>query len=549
MSLLFFTLWFARTVKADLFWLYLLQLKEYRFDRLRDHLKTGKGASIVFNWLTAAKLALFIALAAANLMLRPPRIAELLVLALCAVYLAEVADGLRKLKNKSLKVPKETTKAILLTTIALGSDLIVLWFLSGLPLARLAFFLLAFDLLLPLKDLMIVSLMKPLNLVLKRRLFAKAAARRAELKDLLVIGITGSYGKTTVKEMLAAILDTKFNVIKTKEHENSEVTVAKIVLEQLSNKHEIFICEMAAYREGEIKTVSDIVKPKVGVFIGANEQHLALFGSMEKIMAGEGGGELLESLGQGSLGIFNGNNPYSAELHKKTSIKKIICYAEYDPAHPVNHTSDLYATGVAAKTDSVSFKIHSRRNPKGQEFKLNMPGVQNVENLLLCAALSEELGMSLEEISRAAEKIKPMARSMTLLHGKGGLNLIDSTYSSNPNGTRAHLEYLKLWPAAKKVVIMPCLIELGKAAERIHREIGELLALRADVAIIASRDQFDAIKSGFYDKARIAGDKKRILFSEDTAEIMKIVKTETKSGDVVLLEGRLPENVVKALKK
>jgi len=545
-------LWLVRTVKADFFWIYLLQLKEYRLDRFRDHLKTGKGLSIVLNYQTALKVVLFFGLMGASFINTPIQITRLLIFALVAVYIAESVVAFKKLQNKSLKLPKKTTKAIILTAITVGFNfLIIELFLNNDPV-RLAFYLLGFDLLQPFKNLFLVGVVKPLNFILKRKLFAQATTHRAELKNLLVIGVTGSYGKTTTKEMLATILESKFNVVKTREHENTEVAIAKFVLESLSSTHEIFICEMGAYREGEIKTISDIVQPKIGVFVGANEQHLALFGSMEKTMAGEGGGELLNSLSKGALGVFNGNNSYSGELYHKAKIAKRICRAEYESYHPVNHTADIYATNIMPETNSVTFKVHSRRNPHGEDFKLNMPGEHNIENLLLCINVAEELGMSLKEISAEVKKIKPMERSMSLIKGKNGLNIIDSTYSSNPNGVKAHLNYLKLWGEVKKIVIMPCLIELGPASEKIHREIGELLFEKADVTIVTTRDQFDAIKIGFYNKAKSAnekGGKKRIIFSEDIAEIIKIIKDETKSGDVVLFEGRSNENIIKALKR
>jgi hypothetical protein len=150
MNLIFLALWLMRTVKADLFWLYLIQLKEYRLDRLRDHLKTGKGASIVINYLMGVKLALFFALAAA-ILFSPSggpgaQIVHIVLFSIPAIYLAESADALRKLKNNSLKVPKPSGKAKILTAVAIFSDLIIVALALNIGFTQLAFYLLAVDL-------------------------------------------------------------------------------------------------------------------------------------------------------------------------------------------------------------------------------------------------------------------------------------------------------------------------------------------------------------------------------------------------------------------
>ena len=539
-----------RTLKINLFWAYLLQLKEYRFDRLRDHIQTEKGKSLVINRLIALKLCAFGLLAVSNLASGAPEILfGLAIIGIIGAYTAETAAAFNSLRNRSLKMPVFTVNATAVTALIILIQTLfaaLLW-RADLPLALFAFCLLAFDLLAPLVAIDVVTALKPLNFAFRRRLFAQAAKRRASLKNLLVIGITGSYGKTSTKEMLSTILETKFNVIKTKEHENTEVSIAKLVIKELNDRHEIFICEMGAYRASEIKTVCDIVKPKVGIFIGANEQHLSLFGSMENLLSGEGGGELLQSLGGGSLGIFNGENKHSAELYQKARITKKLCSVSH---RGLPETGDVWAKDIKASTDSVSFRVCTKKNPGGEEFDLKLLGAQNVENILLSTAAAEELGMSLKEIASAAKKIKPMPRTMSLTKGKWGTSVIDSTYSSNPDGVRAHIDYLRSWTNARKVFVMPCLIELGAASAKIHYGIGRHLGEVADTVIVTSRERFDDIKRGFYEVAKEkAQTKKRIVYSDDIEEVLKTIKVSASEGDVIFLEGRLPEALIKALKK
>lgn len=542
--------WLGSVLKTNLFWLYLLQLKEYRIDRLRDHLETEKGRSLVFNKLLGAKLAIFFALAIAHItQARETGGASLLLLGLLAVYGAEIYSAYKKFRSGSLKQPVRTSKALMLIALASAIQLafLALALSSSADSSRFATYLLAFDILSPAIVTGLILSLKPLNFFLKARLFRQAQKRREELKDLLVIGITGSYGKTSTKEILSAILETRFRVFKTKEHENTEVAIAKAVVNDLKEEHEIFICEMGAYRAGEIKLISGVVKPKMGVFIGANEQHLSLFGSMEHLLAGEGGGELLAALPKGSLGIFNGNNPYAAELYQKAEIAKRICYAE--AGSNVHAKKDVWAANIKVKSDSLAFTVFTNKNRSGEEFETHFLGAHNVENILLAVAVAEELGMTLEEIATAVAKLKPMARTVSHSKGKWGLHLIDSTYSANPTGVYSHIDYLKSWHGVKKFFIMPCLIELGPKSKEIHREIGRRLGEEADTVIVTTAERFDDIKIGFFESAKAKQSKKRILHSENPAEIAKIIKDESKSGDVVFLEGRLPEELIRLLKK
>jgi len=161
--------------------------------------------------------------------------------------------------------------------------------------------------------------------------------------------------------------------------------------------------------------------------------------------------------------------------------------------------------------------------------------------------------MSLEEIARACRKIEPGQSGMQLKKGINGFNIIDATYSANPDGVIAHLEYLKIWPAqrdeplfdlryrsVKKVIIMPCLIELGKASKEVHKRIGQKIGEVCDLAIITTRERFEDIKGG-------AIKKENILFIENSKEILEKIKIFCKPEDVVLLESRVPPGLLRKL--
>ena len=327
----------------------------------------------------------------------------------------------------------------------------------------------------------------------------KAKKKREQFKDLLVIGITGSYGKTSTKEFLATVLAEKYKVLKTKEHQNSEIGISQCILNDLKPEHEIFICEMGAYNRGGIKLLCDIVKPKIGILTGINEQHMVTFGSLENIIKTKY--ELIESLPEDGIAFFNARNKYCLELYQKTPIKKI-----------------LYGGNI------------------------KLAGLENIEG---AKAVARELGMTEEEIVKACQKIENKFGGIQIKEGINGLKIIDATYSANPDGVIAHLEYLKTLPG-KKVIIMPCLIELGRASKEVHKKIGQKIAEVCDLAIITTKDRFKELKEGAIEKGM---PQENVVFLEDPNEVFEKIEAFCGPGDAVLLESRVPTQLVNQLSK
>ena len=163
-------------------------------------------------------------------------------------------------------------------------------------------------------------------------------------------------------------------------------------------------------------------------------------------------------------------------------------------------------------------------------FKVNVLGGHNVSNLLGVIFVAYKLGMSLKEISEGARNIVPSQGGMTLVN-----NFIDATYSSNANGVMAHLNFLNLW-SGKKVIVMPCLIELQKESQRIHREIGRKIYEICDLAIITTPDYLKELKEGGREK---------ILYESDPIKILEILKKYNSREDIILLESRVPTKLIK----
>ncbi len=424
-------------VKLLFFWLWLWQLKEYHTGRFLTHFKEGQAIKKILSsfW--------------------------------------------------RLKYPKFTKKIIVISLVSIF--LAILMFSKEFCFST--FLLIIF----------IPLIFQILTIIWRNRFLEKARKKREQFKNLTVIGITGSYGKTSTKELLASILSEKFNVLKTKEHQNSEVGISQCILDELSSSHEVFVCEMGAYGVGGIKLLCDIAQPKIGILTGINEQHMALFGSQENIIKTKF--ELIESLPNNGIAFFNGKNKYCLELYHKTKIKKI-----------------LY----------------------GQETKL--PGEENIKG---AKAVARELGVSEEEISKASQKMENKFPGIELKKGKNELNIIDATYSANPDGVIAHLDYLKIWKG-KKVIVMPCLIELGKASKEVHKRIGKKIAEVCDLAIITTNERgFQEIKQGAVENGM---KNENILFLENPKEIFEKIKDFNKENDIILLKSRVPKLLIERLK-
>jgi UDP-N-acetylmuramoyl-tripeptide--D-alanyl-D-alanine ligase len=323
MELLLSFLWFIRTSKVFLFYFYLWQLKEYQVKRFIDHFRTTKGKQLLFSKLNILKLILLICFLFFdnNILVK-----VFLILFLLFLYFVESVKTAADFFQKKLKIPVITVKTLFLIFAGFTAEIIILYEIirfqiisamtnicvssaaSSLSKFNFAFWLLFFDIISPLIASLIVISFQPIAVFFRNRTIKKAIKKREQFKNLIAVGITGSYGKTSTKEFLATILSSKFRVLKTKEHQNSEIAIARAILNDLKESHQIFIAEMGAYRKGGIKLLAGILKPKIGVITGINEQHLALFGTMENLISAEGGIELAKSLPEDGALVLNGNN-------------------------------------------------------------------------------------------------------------------------------------------------------------------------------------------------------------------------------------------------
>ncbi len=549
MFILLSSLWLAWEIKYVLFWIFLWQLKDYHIGRFADHFRTHKGKKLIFNPVQVFKIILLV------LFLTSVGIFVYLFSILFLIYLGEFILFLRGIVKKSVKKPVITFKTVFLTTVFFGAAvLFLLWAFKQDDLSQPALFL-EFDILTPVIISAIVLFFQPFFVAIRSNTLRKAKNKLEKIKlvsGLKVIAITGSYGKTSTKEFLSTILSKKYKVLKTKEHQNSEIGVAKCILEDLSAQggpasggkpYQFFIAEVGAYNKGKVKEVCSILKPKIGIVSGVNEQHLALFGSLKNLLSAEGGGELADALGGDGILFINGDNKYCRDLYKSFSgnISHGIQAKIYSLSNKIID-SDIWADGIEIHKNSISFMAIDKMGEL-MHFDVRVLGKQNVQNLLGAILVAKELGMTFGQIADACKDIYQKQAGMVLRQNKHGIFVIDSSYSSNPDGVFADLDYFSVFQG-KRAIVMPCLIELGNKSSEIHERIGKKIAQTCNLAIITSKDKFKKIKKG----AMSAGmNERNILLCDKPQDIYSAITVFCKSGDAVLLEGRVSAKLLSLL--
>jgi len=501
-KLCLFFAFFIRTIRNVLYQVFLWQIKEYRLDRFLVHLRTWQGKRLVFGPISLAKWILLL-LFFLNLPIFLPVV---------AVYTCEAILNLRETVF-SFKKPIFTFKATAVVGVVIIVELSLLFWQ---PVDLALWILLLDKILSPTVALLFVGLTIPTQ-IQRRKIIARAKEIIKTHPDLLVIGITGSYGKTSTKEFLSSILSSKFKVLKTVGSNNTDIGVAKTIVENLSDQ-EIFVCEMAAYKRGEIKAICDIVHPKIGIITGINEQHLELFGTLENTIKTKH--ELIEALPKNGLAIFNGNNKYTRELAEKAkkSGLKVFKYSN----------GDVAARDIKVLPEKLEFEIQIG-NEK-QTLSTNLLGRQNVENILASVAVAHHLGMSLGEIGKRIGKLTPPEMTMKPYPGPASSTLIDDTFNANPAGVLVALEYAKIYKGKKILVIQP-MIELGKATEEAHREVGRTSTKTCDLVILTNKNFNQPFLAG-------AGKNKEKVLILDPKTAANKIKDMVDNESVVIFEGK-----------
>lgn len=366
---------------------------------------------------------------------------------------------------------------------------------------------------------------KPVEKIVYNHYFNQAKRKVNDMPRLNVIGVTGSYGKTSSKNILADILKVKFDTMPTPKNFNTPYGLMLTINNHLDKFTEYFIAEMGACEVGQIKELCDFVHPKYGILTRVGVAHLDSFKTEENIQKTKF--ELIESLPSDGIGILNMDDPKQVSYKIKNDCK--IKWIAID-----NKDADLVASNIKGTYTGMSFDISFKGDKKKYKLETKLLGRANVYNILAAVMLASELGMSMDEIVTGVKGINTIEHRLEMKK-QGNLNIIDDAYNSNPIGAKMAVETLGLMPG-EKVIITPGMIELKDKQYELNFEFGRQIADVCDLVILVGKNQTKPIYDGLMDKKY---PKNKIYVFDDVFEAFNVVRGM--SGAYILLENDLPD--------
>lgn len=372
-----------------------------------------------------------------------------------------------------------------------------------------------------------------------RRVIARAREIIASRDNLLTVGITGSYGKSSTKEYLYTILSQKYQTLKTQTSKNSAIGVSEVILNHLKPDYERFVVEMGAYKTHDIEEMALISRPQVGIITAINAQHQDLFGSLENTIRTKY--ELIQNLYGKRIGIFNADNEFTFEMAERAKKEEFTVFI-YTLRRVIFKTNHVF-WGEKIKATLNGLEMTVKYNHFSQPVMVPLLGKHQAQNILAAIAGAVALGMTFNEAVRAARLLRANPKTMEPLAGINGSLFINDTFNNNPDAAKAAIEFLKL-SKGKRILVFQPMIELGEFTDVAHREIGTLAAQICD-EILLTNDNFNApfMQGVLKAKKRV---NLRIASPKGIAEHLAIVVAK---DDTVVFKGKEAELSLSLLTK
>lgn len=367
----------------------------------------------------------------------------------------------------------------------------------------------------------------PMEFLFRQFYISKAKKKLKKLPNLIKIGITGSFGKTTTKHILNVMLSKKYKVCMSPHSFNTPMGLTKVINSYLKPEHQVLITEMGARQIGDIAYLCKLIKPKHAIVTSVGNQHLATFKTVENVYKAKK--ELVDAIDDG-ITCFNANNDGSLKMYNECEKNKIICGVEGENLFAnisnvvVGNQGSVFDLTIDGKTINCSTKLL---------------GKHNLQDIAISAGLAYKLGVKLTDIKSAISSLKPVAHRMELIE-ENGLKIIDNSYNSSVESSAMSLETLGLFDG-DKIVVTPGLVELGDAEFKENENFGYKMSQVASKVIIVNLTNKEAITSGL---VKGGFDLKNIIFVESLNEAKQKLKEIVKIGDVILFENDLPDNYI-----
>lgn len=503
----------------------MMQQNSYRIERYRRWLSQSGDTCTISRLLAIVVLflSMFPLLAGDNI--------GMLLILLTALY-----NGVKiariKYKKPLVFTPRAQRILAVMALLALGVMAAVFFLFNGLETISHGIYLIAIASLgcfcgSHILAVCAVFLLKPVEKHINNKYINDARRILRSMPDLKVVGITGSYGKTSTKHYLYRILSEHFETLMTPGSYNTTMGVVRTVREMMKPYTEVFIAEMGAKQPGDIKEIADLVLPQISVVTAVGPQHLETFKSIDRVADTKF--EIVDALPAGGVAIVNNDFPEIA----KRQIREDIDVERYGRNAPW-HFSD-----VVYHRDGTTFTLHGPELPaEGLALKTRLVGECNVSNLAAAVIVALKLGVPVDKIKFAVEQIDQVEHRLSLKRTPAGITIIDDAFNSNPHGSTMALEVLKAMDGGKRILVTPGMVELGEKQFELNKEFGRLAATSADVVIIVNELNREAITEGL---AEGGMPQEGIHPVANFKEAQALLQGMMQRGDTVLYENDLPD--------
>ncbi|MCY4464226.1 MAG: Mur ligase family protein [Chloroflexi bacterium] len=444
--------------------------------------------------------------------------------------------------------PERKIKKPLVITARVKRILAVAYILCALPLggawaagAEIPVFLavgLAVWLLAPFWLVMSNWLLAPLDALLRRRFLRQAANVLAQTQPKIV-GITGSYGKTTTKSFLRDILSLRYRVYATPKSYNTLMGISLAINRDLADDYrtEIFISEMGAYVEGEIARICQLTRPDIAIITEIGPQHLERFGSLENVQKAKY--ELIANLPPDGIAVFNWDNAYIRDMHKRGyPALRLSVSRELSLDEARAQEVAWLAQDIRESLEGLSFCAIDVASGEIAQIDTQLHGEHNVTNLLLCIATARHEGISLRDIAGRIRSLQPAESRLVRETTAAGITIINDAYSANPKGVIGALKLLGMHQDGARLLITPGMVELGALQDQENSKLGALATEYATDIILVGESQTAAILRGI---ESTAFDRARVHVVDTLEQSVAWYQQHLGAGDAVLFLNDLPD--------
>ncbi len=445
-------------------------------------------------------------------------IIEIIILILLCIYLFHQEKNQKYIKPLvyTARVKRQIVVLSLLTILVF----ILLWIADIKWLLPVCAYLLPWILVFPM-----AWITSPVEALVRNRYLNEAKEILRDHKDLIKIGITGSYGKTSTKNIMQAMISEQFYSLMTPASYNTPMGITRTIREMLKPVYQVFVCEMGADHVGDIEELMNFVHPTIGVVTSIGPQHLNTFGSQENITKEKM--KMIEMLPADGFGILNYDNPFIREYKIQSNVE-VVTYG-IDNKDVDYHAEDIKYT----PNGSFFTVVHGEERV---QIETKLLGGLNILNILSAIACARHLGVNWNVIQRAAKTMKQVEHRLELKK-INGYRFIDDAFNANPSGSAMALEVLSMMPN-KRFIVTPGMIDLGPKQEEINQHFGTLMKDKADYVILVGEQQTKPIVNGLQESGF---DMDHVKVVKTVKEAFGLVYAQATPEDTILLENDLPD--------